>query len=162
MREPEEFLIIQNLQQALQGLVKVANGYFYDLADAVVKLDPNQGIESYVAPDGRRPFVVIEVQPESREYAKASRVTLTIPVLIHWVNDSDPTNDSNRLQVFYRGCADVEKAIVSDFSRGGHAVDTKIMSCSNLRPSGNVDSSLVWAQIETQIVTHRKYGQPTC
>lgn len=156
MPEPNEYLIVRNLQSAL-GLMQVAGGYYYDVGDTAVKLDPNQDVESFIAPNGPRPFIVIDVQPEEWTYSPAMVVALVMPVTIHWVNDSDPTDDQSRMRTFFRGCADVERAITVDITRGGLAFDTRMVKRTSNRA---VDGSLVWAAIDTTIRINRNYGKP--
>lgn len=157
MPEPIEFQVVTNLQTALQGINKAA-GYYFDVhAVEAVKLDPNSSVETLIAPDGPRPFIVIEVQPERWEYSPASQVKLTMPLIVHWVSESEPTDDASRLQTFFRGCADVEKAIAVDLSRGGVAADTRILKRTQ---ETAVDGAQVWAMLELQVLLHRTYGQP--
>src|SRR4026209_1229238 len=123
--EPIEFQIIANLQAALQGM-SVAAGYHYTVAASAVKLDPNHEVEELIAPEGPRPFVLIEMLPESWRFEPASQLYLVMPLTVHWVSDSTPTIDKSRLETYYRGCADVETAIATDVGRGGLATDTRI------------------------------------
>lgn len=155
--EPIEYQVLTNLQAALQG-IRIGNGYHYDVRGTAVKLDPNQDVESLIGgADAPRPFVLLEVLPERREYRPSLQIKITRPVTIHWVSESDPTRDSDRLQVFMRGCADVERAIVQDITRGGLAGDTRIEKTAF---DAAVDGSQVWAQIDIEILMHRTYGQP--
>lgn len=156
MPEPIEYLIVRNLQTALLA-ISVAGGYHYDVAGLAVKLDPNQDIEALIAPEGPRPFLVLEVLPERWEYFPANQVRLTLPVTIHWVGQSDPTVDESRLQTYLRGCADVERALAIDIGRGGYATDTRIVRRTlDPRPDG----AETWAIIETAIAVNRTYGAP--
>lgn len=154
--EPTEYQIVQNLQAALQAIA-VASGYHFDVAAAAVKLDPNVNVEALIRPGGPRPFIVIEVKPDSFVYSPASRATLTMPVTIHWVSETTPTDDTSRLLTYFRGIADVERAIVKDVSRGSRAKDTRITKRSYATA---VDGSQVWAIVDTDIETRRVYGQP--
>ena len=160
MQEPVEYLILRDLQAALARIAQ-RDGYHFDVRELAVKLDPNQDVESLIAPDGPRPFVLIEAfterTPERWNYRAAYEVELTIPVTIHWVSESVPTKDEGRLQVFLRGCADVERAITQDTSRGGRAIDTRIVKRTF---DTAVDGSQVWAPIDVDIRFLRSYGQP--
>jgi hypothetical protein len=155
--EPIEYQILTNLRDALTQIA-VGAGYYYDLRGTAVKLDPEQDVEALIAPDGPRPFAVIEVAPERREYMPAHRVRITHPWAIHWVHDSDPTQDEDRLETFFRGCADVEKAIAADISRGGLAIDTTITNCA-LENIG--EGSQVWAVIRIAVTQIRTFGEPS-
>jgi hypothetical protein len=154
--EPIEFRIIQNLQAALQG-ISVAGGYHYTVQGSAVKLDPNHKVEDLIAPDGPRPFVLIELTPESWHYDPCSQVVLTLEPVVHWVSDATPTDDASRLQTFFRGCADVEQAIAPDTVRGGLATDIQVVGRTF---DTAVDGAQVWAQINVRIRVHRTYGQP--
>lgn len=156
MSEPRELQVLQHLQAALQA-ISVAGGSYYDLAALAVKLDPNVNVESLIAPDGPRPFIVLEWKPDAWEYAPASQLRLTLKPVVHWVSESVPTDDTSRLQTFLRGCADVERAIAQDTSRGGLAVDTRIVGRTlDLA----VDGAQVWAVVDVEIHTRRTYGSP--
>lgn len=161
MPEPIEFLIIQNLQAALQGIT-VAGGYHYDVQATLVKLDPNQNVEALVA-DKPRPFVVIDVVPERWQYLASGQVRVVMPLVVYWVGDSHPDadempdQDESRLRTYLRGCADVEKAIAPDYRRGGYATDTKIVKQTF---NGELDGRDVWAAIELEVLVHRVYGSP--
>lgn len=157
MPEPSEYLIVRNLQTALLAIA-VASGYHFGVAALTVKLDPNHDVESLIAPDGPRPFVIIEVKPDTWEYTHANRIArLVLPMTIHWVSDSDPTVDESRLQTYFQGCSDVERAIAKDISRGGLAIDTRILTRTY---DTVVDGKQIWAQVHIEISTKRIYGQP--
>jgi hypothetical protein len=154
--EPSEFHILVNLRDALRN-IKVTSGYHFDVEDVAVKLDPNADVESLIAPGGPRPFVVIEVRPDVWAYSPSKRVNLTLPMAIHWVSDASPTDDESRMLTFFRGCADVERAIAADVSRGGLAIDTTVIERAY---STAIDGAQVWAINKVQILTRRIYGQP--
>lgn len=156
MTDPVEFSAILNLQTAIAA-IRMVDGYHRDVQATAVKLDPDANVEDLVAPSGPRPFVLIEVKPEIRDYATASRagVKITLPVVVHWVSDSVPTDDQSRLRTFFEGCADIERAVTRDLSRGGIAFDTRIVR-------GSFDSFgvQVWASIDVEIRLQRVYGEP--
>ena len=156
MSEPREFRIVQNLQAALLA-ISVTAGYHFDVDSLAVKLDPNCDIESLIAPNGPRPFVLLQVLPEQWEYRPSMRVTVTLPVVVHWVSDSIPTDDDSRLQTFFRGVADVEQALTQDITRGQLATDTRIVKRTF---DTAVDGSQVWAMVEAEIRIDRTYGAP--
>jgi hypothetical protein len=156
MSEPREYQIVQSLQAALQA-ISVAGGYYFDVVATAVKLDPNQDVEDLIAPGGPRPFVVLELKPDTWEYTPAGQLRLAVKLAVHWVSDSTPTDDASRLQTFFRGCADVERAIALDISRGGLAVDTRI---TGRTLDLAVDGAQVWAVLDVEILTRRTYGSP--
>lgn len=156
MAEPIEFLIVQDLQAALRQISPAA-GYHYDVASMAVKLDPNHKIEDFIDPNGPRPFLILEVGKERREYAPASEVRVVLPLTVHWVGESSPAEDENRMQMFYRACADIERAVAKDPSRGGRAVDTRITGRTF---DTAVDGAQVWALVDLQVSLWRTYGEP--
>lgn len=156
MGEPLDYLILRNLQTAL-GAMSIPGGYHYTVAGSAVKLDPNHNVDAFIAPDGPRPFVILEVKPETREYQPSRQLVIVQPVTIHWVGESHPHIDESRMQTFFRGCADVERAIGADPTRGGLAVDTRIVKRT---ADDSTEGAQVWAVIETEIRSYRTDGQP--
>lgn len=154
--EPIEWQVLKNLQAAVMAIA-VASGYHHDMAGTAVKLDPNVDVESLLAPDGARPWACLELTPEEWQYFPAMQVRLVLPVTIHWVGVCDQAVDDSRQLTYLRGCADIERAIAVDITRGGLVVDTRIVKRTlDARPAG----SEVWALIDTQVILHRTYGQP--
>jgi hypothetical protein len=154
--EPIDYRIVKNLQAALLAISTTA-GYHYDVAALAVKLDPNHDAESLIAPDGPRPFILLELGKERWEYFPAFQVRITVPVTVHWVSESVPTDDDSRMQTYLRGCADVERAIAVDISRGGLATDHRI---NGRTLDLAVDGAQVWAMVETEVRINRTYGAP--
>lgn len=157
MAEPREYLIVQNLQAALLAIT-VAGGYHYDVAALAVKLDPNHGVEALIGPQKKRPFYVIELNPDAFAYSPSKLVTVTMPIRLHAVHDSDPTDDNSWLLTYLRLCADLEQAIAVDIQRGGLAIDTRIVS-REFRVYDD-DTALVWASAAIEIPVRRLYGTP--
>ncbi len=154
--EPREYRIVRNLQAALAAMT-VAGGYFYDVTSTVVKLDPDHDVAALKRPDVPRPFLILDVAKEKWIYEPANELKLVLPVMVHWIGESDPTVDEARMLMFYRACADVEQAIAIDLSRGGLATDTRITGRQLVE---NVEGPEVWAQIQTEIQLRRTFGQP--
>lgn len=156
MPEPIEFRIAQNLQTALRG-ISTASGYFYTVAALAVKLDPNVNVESLIGDAKLRPFVILELPPDSVAINHSPKgIKLTMPVILHGVQDSDPTDDSSWIQTYYRLCADLEQAIAQDMSRGGLAVLTKVIG----REAVSFDGAQVWAKVTAEVQVIRTYGKP--
>jgi hypothetical protein len=153
--EPITFRIVQNLQAALAA-ISIAGGYFHDVADTAVKLDPNVDVETLIGDQKLRPFLIIEVGQEPLEYQPAKRVKQRVPIIVHAVHDSDPTDDNSYLKTFTRLCADVEQAIAKDISRGGIASDTRVVTTE----FKSFEGQLVWALVSIEILAHRSYGAP--
>jgi len=156
MGEPIAYLIVRSLQTALAAM-STASGFHYTVAGSAVKLDPNHNVDAYIAPDGPRPFVILEVKPEAREYQPARQVRLVQPVTVHWVGESLPHKDESRMQTYFRGCADVERALAADPTRGGLAVDTRVL---NSRLDDSTEGAQVWAVIEAEVRLYRTDGAP--
>lgn len=157
MPEPNEYLAIRNLQAALLA-ISVSGGYHFDVAQLAVKLDPNQGVAALIAPDGPRPFMVLEVKPDKWEYFPASEVRIVIPATVHWVGESLlPENDEARVQMYFRAVADIERALAKDNGRGGHVIDTRII---RRQYDTAVDGAQVWAMVDLEMPLRREYGQP--
>lgn len=151
--------------QAALRQIAMDNGYHHDLAKLAVKLDPNQGVETLVDPDGPRPFAVLEVRPETWTYSGAQesldagmdQAVVTLPITVHWINTSDPTADESRVQEFFRGCADIEHALGVDGTRGGLAVQTRMVT---RRYDEAFSSAQVWAMVDYEILIYRTLGLP--
>lgn len=165
MTEPIDFRILQNLKRALQAIA-VNAGFYYDVDDAAVKLDAEHGVEEMWEPTGPRPFVVIELRPEAWEYHASGEVLYTMPMTVNWVHtpaspadallgEPMPPQDEDRMQMYFRGLADVEKAIAADTSRGGLAVDTRI---TDRRWNPVNDGNDVWAEVDLELRVYRTYG----
>ncbi len=158
MPEPIDYQVIRNLQAALQGMA-VVDGYHYDVAQLAVKLDPNNDVEALIAPGGPRPFVLLEVLGDTWQWkSKPDEILHTLLLRLHWVSESTPTADEDRLQVFCRGCADMERAINVDRSRGGLAFETMIRG-RTFDTAGD-DGSQVWAQMDVEASIYRTFGEP--
>jgi hypothetical protein len=156
-QEPNEYLLIRNLQAALQQIA-VASGYHHTVAATSIKLNPDSADDAFNRPDGPRPFALLEVRPERWEYFPSLEVRLVQPVIVHFVGDSTPTSDESRIQTFYRLCADIERAIAVDPGRGGYAIDTRIVR--RTLHSDDVDGKEVQASVELEMPLRRTYGAP--
>lgn len=155
--DPIDFRILQNLRDALK-LITVAGGYHFTVAATAVKLDPNHDVEALIAPSGPRPFIVLQLGDEDWNFNYgASQVIVTLPFTVHWVSDAVATDDESRLKTFFKGCADVEKAITVDQGRGGLAIETRI---AGRRLDLTVDGSQVWAMVDGRIRREHTYGSP--
>jgi len=156
MSDPIDYLVVRNLQAAL-GAMTVVGGYHYDLAGTAVKLDPNHKVEDFIKPDGPRPFVILDLQPEDWNYQPAKQLRLVMPVRVHWVGESTVTDDTSRMRTFLCGCADIERAVAADVTRGGLAVDTRIV---RRQADDSTEGAQVWAIVDLEITLYRTYGQP--
>ncbi len=161
MLEPLEFRIAQSLQTALKGIT-VAGGFHYDLAGTAVKLDPNHEAGDLIPganpPFGPpRPFVLLDLsEPDVFEYGQANEVIVLTPFTVVWVHDSDVADDDSLTKTYFRGLADVEKALAADITRGALASDTRVLN----RQMREAEGREVWALVSGQVRSHRTYGAP--
>lgn len=156
MPDPIEFRIVQHQQAALQA-IQTVDGYFHDVAAVAVKLDADHDVESLIGDQQLRPFVILELTPDSFIYrGTASRLRVQLPFTVHAVHDADLRDDASWLQTYLRLCADVERALVVDITRGGLAVDTRILT----REFHAYGGQQVWAMLRGEIHVERVYGQP--
>lgn len=170
MLEPREFLIVNHLKAALQSIA-TADGYYYGVDDGAVVLDPEHDVEALTADGAPRPFLIVELGDEEWQYHPAGELKLVLPGLINWVHDPTPpqdaitgvpsvVDDDERMRIYWRGCADVEKALTVDTGRGGLAVDTRITNRRWQPAPGGAGGQLVWAEIAFEIIIYRTYGVP--
>ena len=157
MPEPVELQILLNAQAALQAITTAA-GYYLTVTPDAVKLDPDFAVESFIRASGVRPLIYLQPKPEEWRYVGMPQVLdLRWPLTVHWIQSTDASSDTARAEAFFRGCADVERALTQDVSRGGLAVDHRIVTRTfNLAEDGTE----VWAEIETLVIVRRRYGQP--
>lgn len=155
MNEPLEFRIVQDLQTALRS-ISVANGYYHDVENLAVKLDPNHDVESLIGDQAQRPFLILELPADKFNYSGSGQIILSMPFIIHAVNDTDPTDDDDMLRTYMRLCADVEQAIAIEDSRSQLVFSIKI----NNREIYKLDGQRLWAMLTGEIREHRTYGEP--
>ena len=153
--EPIEYRIVQNLQAALLAIT-VAGGYHYDVAALAVKMDANHAVTDLIGDSALRPFYILEVAPDALVYQPSNRVRVEMPVQIHAIHDSDVTVDEDWVKVYYRLCADIEKAIAVDITRGALATDTRVQT----REFQTFNGAQVWATVKAEIRVPRLYGAP--
>jgi len=154
---PSEYAVLTNLRDALGG-IRVGDGFYYDVLGSAVKLDPNHDVDVLWAVGAPRPFVLVELVSDSWQYMPSMRARVDLRATIHWIHESDPTRDADKLQTYLQGCADVETVIVADLQRGGLVTDTRILSRAF---DTAVDGALVWASIEIVMPMIRTFGQPS-
>lgn len=155
---PSEYAVLTNLRDALAG-IRVGDGFYYDVLGSAVKLDPNHDVDALWAAGAPRPFVVIQLESDQWTHdERPQRARIELRVIVHWIHDSDPTRDADKLQTYLQGCADVEKAIAADLQLGGLAIATKIVG---REMASAVDGALVEALIEVAIVVRRGFGEPS-
>lgn len=166
--EPFDYRLFAGLKAALRA-ISVANGYYYDVAHAAVKLDAEHGVEDLVAPNGPRPAIIIELRSEVWEYLGSGEVHYAIPATLHWLGtavpledavsgEPTPPDDEDRMRVYFRGLADIEKAITRDESLGGVSQKAQITDRRWNHVNGGQD---VWAEVDVEFGNYRTYGAPS-
>lgn len=160
MPEPREYRVVLALRDALAAIA-VTSGHFYTVASTAIRLDPNSDVEALVAPEGPRPFVLLQVFPERWRYDPHGQLELVLPATIHWIHEADPAIATDRLRVYWRGCADVERAITADgwnVELSGLAREIRIVERTLRDELG--DGAIVWAALRTEVTIDREYGKP--
>lgn len=153
--EPLALRIVQNIQAAVRG-IRVSQGYHHTVGAVAVKLDPNHNVEALIGDEQLRPFFIIEMLPETFEYVPAGGVWVTMSGIVHGVHTSDVESDDDWMTTYYRLCADIERALTQDLTRGGLVPDTRIESTA-FRARGGAE---VWAQVPIVIRLRRQFGSP--
>lgn len=155
--EPQDFRIMLALQERLQA-IQVSDGYYYTVPASAVRFSHDINIEDLTAEDSPRPFIVIALTDDPHEhYQSPDELQVTLKIRIYWVSNTVPTSDVSRLQVYLRGCADVERALMGqDRSLGGNATDIKLVNRSLEDDMG----AQVDAAIDLEIVFYRTLGNP--
>jgi len=155
MSEPLDFQILANLKAALLA-ISIAGGYHYDVAAGAVKIDPATDLDALLAPGGPRPFYGIELGTDSKEYYPSDQMKVTRQFKVFVVHDSDPADDDDFMRVHLRCCADVEKAVRADASRGGIAMETLITNATFV----TLYAPKVWTEVDLDVTLYRTNGQP--
>lgn len=156
MNDPLEYQILADLQAALRG-ISVAGGYHHDVTELAVKLDADATVEDLIGTWAARPFIILELLPETFSYFPGDQIRIVLPFAAHFINDSDPTTDAAMLLEYLKLAADVEKALSADGTRGGLATDTKITA--RTKRAGD-EGRLIWATVVGQVLENRTYGSP--
>jgi hypothetical protein len=157
MPESIRYRILLNLQAALQA-ISIAGGYFYDVADEGVSIDPTVNLLT-AAPLEADPFFV--VMPElgaTRRYQPAFQIRDELVFSINARKDmTDQYSRVERPLIWERLAADVEKAVRVDPSRGGLVMDTLL---GEPQPFVGVGSPAVLLVNTVRMPIHRTFGDP--
>ena len=104
------------------------------------------------------PFFIVEVSPNRGiEYFPASQLLELIPIDITAAHDAEPLVATSRLSRFQQLCADIEKAVTVDVTRGGRVVDTLIR---DKQMGMMVGGQRVIAVVQLELRLYRTYGAP--
>lgn len=157
MAEPISYRILLNLQDALQAISK-SGGYWFNVGDDAVSIDPVDAIEVILGRTVQSPFMVVEAGPSGRpNYQPAEQMIELLPASIIAAADAKQLDPVARIQTYERLCADIEKAVTEDHTRGGLATDTRITS---KQMNVNTGSVRVLAVVQLEIRVYREYGAP--
>lgn len=162
MSEPNEYLAIRTLRDNFAA-ISTARGFYYDVLPTAVSIDPVAQWESMLRPDGPRPVILIERGEESWSFSAGDQVEkggvrLSMPLTVHHIVERVPEADDDRMQLHYRGCADIERAVALDPSLGGTIFETLITKRSiDYERSGG---TRVWSLIDLTLDCFRDYGHP--
>ena len=158
MTEPVGYRILLNLQETLEGISKSA-GYHFTVAAGAVSVDPLDAVEIIVGRATESPFFVIEAGVGGRPtYQPSNQLIEVLPANINAFANAEAQRDMvARVKTYERLCADIEKAVVVDITRGGLAGDTRIVSKQMNVTSGSLR---VVAVVQLEMRLRRFYGSP--
>ena len=127
-----------------------------------LKLDPDVDVESLIAPDGPRPFGLLELGDETWDYDEKGRGVagiLTMPFTVHFVGEISPAvADESRLREHFKGCADIEQALGTDATMNSLGALGAWVQIARRRLSGT--GSLVWSSVDGSVKRRYVFGQP--
>jgi hypothetical protein len=156
MAEPLGYQILLNLQSALRAISGA--GYFFSVGSAAVSIDPVDVIEIVLGRAASSPFVVIELGVSGRPtYQPASQMLEFLPFNIIAFANATHLDPVSRVNVYEQLCADIEKAVTVDISRGTLATDTRITGRQMQVTTGSLR---VVAVVQLEVRTYRTYGAP--
>lgn len=150
------FAAIKTVLQA----ISIAGGYFYDVDDAAVMLDPDQSTEAIIKPNGPRPLIVIRAGSSSDAwgFTPSDQVKVILPVSIVWENRATAGVDASRVEMFAKGSADIERALTRDRSLGIDGVcDVLIQNRTLLVADSGLDLRI---EMQVNVELYRTYGEP--
>lgn len=157
MPNPLTHDVLLNLQTTLQA-ISVAGGYHFDVDDDAVSLDPDKHIELLTGSSLRAPFYIIEAPPGRRfDYHPANQLRQVLTVNVTGAHEATPLQPQTKLLRYEQLCADVERAVAVDHTRGGLATDTRVM---DQQMGVIVGGQRVLAIIELEVRLYRTFGSP--
>lgn len=158
MTEPIEYRILLNARDSLQAISQ-SGGYFFTAEAGSVSVDPIDTIDIILGRAAASPSFVVEVGSAGRPtYQPASQILELIPVnIIAFANSDQQQDPVAKTKVYERLCADIEKAMTADITRGGMATDTRIIGRQMQVTTGSVR---VVALVQLEVRVYRTYGAP--
>lgn len=156
MAEPIEYRILLNIQDAIQA-ISTGGGYHFTVDDAAVSIDPVDAIEVILGRTVLDPYFVLEIGSAGRpNYQRSEQMLEIVPVSIIAVANATQLDVVSRVKTYERLCADIEKAVVVDHTRGALATDTRIV---NKQMNVNTGSARVVAIVQLEVRVYRQFGK---
>ena len=157
MADSLEYLSVIDIQTALKN-ISIGGGYNHNVDAGAVSVDPADHIEVLTGALSHAPFFIVEVSP-GREigYSGGNQTREFIPLDVTAAHDAEQLDPTSRLSVFQQLCADIEKAITVDITRGGRVTDTRIVE---KQMGMMVGGQRVIAVVQLELRLHRTYGSP--
>lgn len=155
MAESNRFLLLQDVQTALRA-ISVAGGYFFDVENDAVSLDPMNQIAAMTGELLYDPFFVIELAPtEDPPLFPSSQLIDELVIRISAATDAEQLEDDGLLKAFTRLTSDIEKAVEVDVTRSGLCSRHTMGGCQMGLIAG---TTRVFAVCETNARVHRTHG----
>jgi len=143
--------ILQNIKTVLETIT-VANGYTNTIT-TVQRWTQKGNVFQAI------PAIVINAGQEEKQQTPNPQATCKLTVFLDVWHRQDDTDTTPSDQVISSLIADVEKAIMADYTRGGYAEDTRVL---NNVPFETVDGMPSFGvQIELEITYKHALGDPS-
>jgi len=148
-----EQIVIDDLYSTIAAISSDLNEY----ATTVARVYEMEGDLTQVA---ELPAVVIIPQAATEEYLTTNTVTVTLPLAILCGVYAEPNNDGRNLwaRQVRAFVADVKQAITQDPSRGGYALDTRILRTELF--DATQDTPVAGAQVSATITFRHRHNDP--
>ncbi len=156
MSTPVRLAVLQSIVDALRAMGPQIGCTYQVARDEDVTLDRRNLATVFSLPA----FVVEPEGGGQREFLPANRIKDRFPVVIYGRVDATGLSDSaRRLTVFEQLAADVERCLTRDITRGGLAIDTRVLPPRE--PYIELDPvNSVYLEQPVEVVVRRIYGQP--
>jgi hypothetical protein len=143
--------ILENIKTTLEAITVTKNGYNNTITS--VQRWNKKGNDIRLIPT-----IVINVGPESKEPGPDPQTTCKLSVNLDvWTRQDDDATESSDT-VLNSLDLDIEKALMADYTRGGYAEETSILSVVPFESAeGKLSFGLI---IEVQILYKHKFTDP--
>lgn len=155
--EPLRYRVLEAIQTKLRGINGGPN-YHNTVKSSSVVLDPSVNI--ITIPTTECPYFMVEPTPEgSKFYMPSLRMREEFQVVVTARADAPTGTDrSVKTLTWERLIADIEKAIMQDFTLGGLAVDVRIGTATPAFDLGAITTIIVVQPMTVRLI--RTYGSP--